>query len=159
MGRPIIVGMNNPLSMRPEHALYPAPRGCAGHRLWSVLHDACGASRSDYLRAFERVNLVTGEWSSPAAQMAASAMLPRLASRRVALLGTEVWRAFELDAGAEVLSCSSIDVVLSIVPRHVEMVRFYRVPHPSGRNRWFNDPINRAAVGRLLGDLYKGAAS
>lgn len=40
--KPLIVGMNNPLSATPEHALYPWPRGCAGHRLYEMRAAAGG---------------------------------------------------------------------------------------------------------------------
>lgn len=30
------------------------------------------------------------------------------------------------------------------------------VPHPSGRNLWYNNPVHRAAVGILLADILHG---
>ena len=31
------------------------------------------------------------------------------------------------------------------------------LPHPSGRNLWYNDPTNRLLAGMLLSELYDGA--
>lgn len=88
IGRPVIVGMNNPLSVEPQYVLYPAPEGCAGWRLWRMLNEACGASRRQY--GFERVNLLTGAWSIPRARSAAPDLRCHVAGRSVVLLGEDV---------------------------------------------------------------------
>jgi hypothetical protein len=53
--RVTLIGECNPYGDDPDMALYPAPDGCSGHRLWRVL----GVSRERYL-AFTRVNLCEG---------------------------------------------------------------------------------------------------
>jgi hypothetical protein len=138
----IIIGMNNPLSTDPRYALFPAPEGCAGHRLWQMLQLAApDLVRMDYINGFERMNLVTGPWSGRAGRDSAAELLRsgRLHSRRVILLGTEVWRAF------------SLPITVPACGTHVAgTTEFTRVPHPSGRNLWYNDINNRRRVGRLL---------
>lgn len=143
---PVLVGMNNPISQRPEHALYPAPAGCAGHRLWSVLHEETGCGLRAYLEAFERVNVLVGSWDRSRAREAARGLRSRLAGRTILLLGREVHRAFEAPTDVELLDCYwEGETVL------------YLLPHPSGRNLWYNKESNRRLVGALLGRLYRQA--
>lgn len=61
----LLVGEVNPLSTKPEHALYPWPPNCTGERLQRLV---LGVSRRDYLAGFDRVDLCTGRWSAPAAR-------------------------------------------------------------------------------------------
>lgn len=146
--RPLLIGMNNPLSMEPEYALYPAPEGCTGYRLWQMLDQAVvnGVLRATYIKVFERTNLVVGPWSARLARVNAGEMMRRGlgADRPVLLLGSDVWRAFRLPA--DVLPCESTQPY----PRGPVL---WRVPHPSGRNLWYNDPDNRRRVGQLLARL------
>ena len=156
--RPLVVGMNNPRSLAPEHALYPWPPGCAGHRLWQMLHDACGATMAQYRDAFERRNLVAGPWSAAAARASASSMIPGLAGRSVVLLGEEVRRAFgvvpRLSWSRDLLSGWD----WSPEPGAVEPARFYVLPHPSGRNLLYNDGAVRREAGAVLAHLFGRAA-
>lgn len=133
----IIVGMNNPYSDDPELALWPSPLGCAGHRLWQMLRDRCQVTRSEYCRAFERVNLVTGDWDRNEARCAAEARVEMWRNRRVILLGSAVRSAFRLPP-------------LLVEPVLSRGVYFRQLPHPSGRCRWYNDPKNRAIAGMVL---------
>lgn len=152
MPRLVIVGMNNPVSSAPEHALYPLPRHHAGGRLWQMLCDECGATMRQYVDAFERLNLVTGPaFASMIAVARAGELRPTLAGRSVVLLGQEVRKSFghlrrELVGDAYFEDCPDGQVIT-----------FYQVPHPSGRNLWYNDESNRRAVGRLLSELYRSA--
>lgn len=147
--RPLLVGMNNPISLLPEHALYPAPDGCAGARLWRLLESETGAGMRDYLRAFERVNLVTGPWDAGVARCAADDLQDsgRLRGRRVVLLGREVARAFAFG--------SLKYPVPWLNPLVGEGTIFYPLPHPSGRNTWYNSEDNRRAAAQLLAYLYR----
>jgi hypothetical protein len=142
--RPVLVGMNNPISLNPEHALYPWPPGCAGHRLYSMLAEvAPGMGMAAYARLFDRRNLVRGPWNAALASTAADAMRVELAGRQVVLLGREVARAFGL-------------ADLELCTHTLEATRattFYLLAHPSGRNLHYNKPENRAAAGHLLARL------
>lgn len=137
--------MNNPLSDDPRHALYPWPAGSAGARLYEMLREVDpSVTRARYLYAFERINLVVGSWDIRVAREVAEELRPRLANRRVALLGREVARAFGLrgDLCDEWKGEDGID--------------FYLLPHPSGRNLVYNDPDKRLWAGRVLSMLCDG---
>lgn len=141
--RPLIVGMNNPISSRPEYALYPWPRGCAGNRLFEMLRDVLpSATMHEYVKRFERVNLVSGRWHRATARSAARALRPSLTARSVVLLGREVAEAFEISPSYP-----------SGTPAPDGAI-FYLMPHPSGRNRQYNDPEVRHAAGCVLARLY-----
>ncbi|MDE2426253.1 MAG: hypothetical protein KGO96_10155 [Elusimicrobia bacterium] len=150
MRRPTLIGMNNPISVRPEHALYPFPRGCAGNRLWQMLHAIePEATASNYVRVFRRLNLVIGPWNLASARARADDLLPELADGApVILLGREVAKAFNLPADLAPLVWVS-------VPVGEDEARFHYFPHPSGRNLWYNDPENYAAAGQRLADIYR----
>jgi hypothetical protein len=142
--RPIIIGMNNPISTMPGHELYPAPEGCTGHRLWRLLHARTGAFRQQYLNAFERRNLVRGlEYNKRVAKMRAGAIVAELwgSGRVVILLGQDVRRAF---GHPELL----------VHPQEISGCTWRQLPHPSGRNLWYNDPDNRKVAELLLEELY-----
>lgn len=155
--KPLIIGMNNPLSMRPEYALWPDPPNCTGWRLWQMVQEATGATQDDYIDAFDRINLVIGRWDTKAAKLRADQLMSRgqglfdpgpddyipMVGRTVVLLGRDVAHAFRLPR-------------LELVGQSVEGVTFHQVPHPSGLNLWYNNPYNRDRVVHLLGELYEG---
>ena len=145
--RPVLLGMNNPLSDDPAFDLYPYPEGSAGWRLWKMLPE--GTSRTDYLRSFERRNLLhSREWSVTSARRAAVEVLPSLVGRRVVILGTEVRAALGLPKVAP-LSTGVLDWGEA-------SVYWMALPHPSGRNIWYNEPGNRERVGQVLNQLRRG---
>lgn len=112
-----------------DGALLPFP-GKAGGRLAKMLRMEVG----EYLRAFERVNLIpaANPWNAAAARMHAESIeRKRSAWRRqnvVVLLGRRVAWAFGLGKVAP----------FSVVQRG--RVKFVVVPHPSGRCRAWNKP-------------------
>jgi uracil-DNA glycosylase len=71
------------------------------------------------------------------ARAGAKRLRRRLRGRRVLMLGGNVARAFGLRA--ELMTWSDAGGFEAAV-----------VPHPSGVNRWWNDPRNRAAARRFL---------
>lgn len=139
--RPILVGEVNPYSARLEHALYPTPPGCSGWRVWKMLEERCGATRSDYANAFDRRNLVRGTWDVAKAKAEAGRIHAHAAGATVVLLGEKVRRAFGLPR----------ELVHPIVR---DGVTYRQVPHPSGRCLFYNDPVQRALVAVMLEDLY-----
>lgn len=153
--RPILVGMNNPLGADPRHVLFPAPEGCSGYRLWRMLHEVCGATRVDYRDGFDRRNLVVGTWHANAAKDGAARLReevegvppPRPGGRlpTVVALGREVARALDLPEEAGL-----------VLPLVRDGVAWRQVPHPSGRNPWYNEPAHRMMVGLLLEELLHG---
>ncbi len=133
--RPLLVGMNNPYGADPRYALYPLPERSAGGRLYEIINAATGLSKRQYVRAYDRVNLVEGAWSAAVARGRADLLIPSLAGRRVVLLGRDVQGAFGI-AGALPMEERTEAVSTG-------WITFYCVPHTSGRNLWYNDPENR----------------
>jgi len=151
----VLVGMNNPVSSDPAHALYPHPPGCTGHRLFSMLCAVRPATtRRDYL-ALRRVNVLGQKrWSAGEARAAAYALRNSLlteahsepeGSLTVVVFGQDAWRALLLP-----------EHVPLVLPYREGRVVWRRVPHPSGRNHWYNEPGNRVVVGLLLAELLDG---
>ena len=89
---------------------------------------------------FDRMNLLDGAagWRNFAARRAAVGMRDKLRGRTVMVLGNRVWDAMNLPS-----ECHQFNGVR----RNGSL--YYRVPHPSGLDRVYNDPGNREAA-RLL---------
>jgi hypothetical protein len=141
--KPILIGMNNPLSMDSKYALYPLPKRSAGGHLWRMLWEEARVTPRQYVNAFERVNLVVGKWDAGRARAASLELHSSLQRRHVVFLGDKVRCAF-----------GHPKMAISKPYSYSSSVYFYQVPHPSGRNLWYNDPENRRAIGRLLAYLY-----
>jgi uracil-DNA glycosylase len=120
-----------------------------------ILQLLTGTMVSQYRELYERRNLLKS-WPGAAdgkgdhfptaeAHAAAVALLPRLAGRRVVLLGSGVARAFGFD---------------TLTPRFCwierDGVRFALSPHPSPVNRWWNEYRNRAQAARFFGSITTG---
>lgn len=149
---PLLIGENNPQSLAKGHELYPLPDGCAGNRLWRMLNEAHQRKHkkqllpSKYLAGFERRNLVVAKSFDPRTAKASAGVISEElwgSGRTVVLLGRNVQRAFGIPP-AEPFS----DYLNG-------GVKWWRVPHPSGRNLWFNEQSNRATVGDFLLRIYE----
>jgi hypothetical protein len=141
--RPIILGMNNPLGPDPHYALWPDPPGCAGWRLWKMLSDVSGAGKRQYISAFDRRNILSSQtWAGREAREAGGRVWAEVApGQLVVVLGRQVEWALGLERGP------------LIHPREVRDVTVRLVPHPSGRNLFYNEPANRLMVGTLLEEI------
>jgi len=151
--KPILIGLNNPHSRRPEHALFPLPFGASGYRLWSMLSAVSGMSRSEYAESFDRRNLSPDMRDLPKSELRslgarAIDAVPRGA--RVVLLGQQVRVAI-----SDRLS-RPLDASLTIHPQERDGVVWRLIPHPSGRCLYYNDPVARTMVGMMLADLVQG---
>jgi hypothetical protein len=139
----VVVGMNNPQG---NHALWTRPKGGTGHRLWELAAARTGVTQLQWLGMTDRRNLCQEEWDMEAARIQARVWTPELWSRVTVLLGAEVARCFP-----------STGLICQWAKPHGTPPRaappWVTIPHPSGMNRWYNDPINRAAVEILLGDV------
>lgn len=141
--RPVLLGMNNPLHSDPKFALYPHPPGCTGWRLWDMLNSRTPLTKLQYLRAFDRRNLVDGQtWKRQEARDRARTLAGELHGREVVVLGGEPRD------------------VLGLPPQLIEPivamgVTWRQIPHPSGRNLWYNEAENRMLVAVLLEQLYR----
>lgn len=141
--RPVLLGMNNPLSRRAEHALYPDPVNCTGWRIWKMLHARTGASQDDYLEAFDRRNLLNAKtWSLADARWAAGEARRDLRDRTVIILGAEPVKALDLPP-------------VLLHPQVIDGVTWRQMPHPSGQNPWYHKPDNRLVAELLLEELYE----
>lgn len=147
--RPVLIGMNNPVSSDPAHALYPSPEGCTGHRLYEMLKSRVpAATRSDYLRRFDRRNVVSLRMFDAKLAREGAAKLDQeffASGRTIVLLGADTIKAFGLPP-------------LLIHPQIIGGSTWRQIPHPSGRNLWYNDEQNKLLVSMLLEDLYNAAA-
>lgn len=162
MMKPILIGLNNPVSTRPGHELYPLPEGCTGNRLWGLLHDRTGASMSQYLDTFERRNLVRGvEYDKVKGRARAHETLVELrgSGRTVVLLGSVVREAFHFclkgsgDLFTPVIGEDGLPPLL-VHPQEAGGCTWRQIPHPSGRNLFYNDEKNREVVALLMEELY-----
>jgi hypothetical protein len=144
--RPIILGMNNPLSVDPRHALYPWPAGCTGHRIWRLLQRRCQVSDAEYLEAFDRRNLVDGDWSAAKAVRSAEdlrmELTARLSTSVVLVLGEAPRRALGLPK-------------ILVHPETRDGVIYRQLPHPSGRCLWYNDETCADLAAMVLEELYE----
>lgn len=141
--RAVLLGMNNPVSSKPEHVLYPYPPQCTGWRILEMLKTRMPeVTRHQYLTGFERVNLVNSKtWDRAQAKTAAKRLPSLYQGRTILVLGGDVRDALELP---EVL----------IHPVRKDGCVWRQLPHPSGRNRWYNDPDCVALAATLLEELY-----
>lgn len=166
--RPTLVGMNNPLSDRPEMALWPSPPGCTGWRIWKMLEDHGGVGPQDYVEAFDRVNILNSqEFSARRARAAAADLLRRLGGRtRVVVLGAAPLAALRLPPlqpghWHQFWRVPPAPEPTAHGPKPIDpeamaarLIRYTCLPHPSGRCRWYNDHDNRRLARHLLWDLW-----
>jgi len=172
--RPLLVGLDNPYSTAPAYALHPKPMGGSGDRLYEVIREAAGVrrdyQRSDYLRDFSRINLYP---SSTAPDGKGSAeMDTRMAEwLYVYVAGTEAAHVVLLGNRVQAAAAKVFNLPRNLEPleHYRESIRvqsgsrigvsFWAIPHPSGRNRWYNETARRAEVGKLLYGLAQRATA
>lgn len=170
MTRPVLIAMNNPMSSDPRCALFPSPPGCAGHRLFRMLHDAAlgrEITPTSYLRLFDRRNLVAGKtWSQSEAVEGARSLAPELDGRPVVVLGASTMdaciRGWGLQNGRpDWFVWVKRERVSSFLFDGEESPEFWfcLMPHPSGHCRKYNDPTTRERAGVILLELYQDALS
>lgn len=154
--RLILVGESPGPRCRSDLPLYPHPKNSAGYRLSAMTE----LGRAEYMRRTQRINLFAEHvpdhrWSVPAARAAAENLVASdfLTDREVILLGSRVLAAF-----------FPVGKLNREVESQIRPCQFYRhlgrggehsfmwalVPHPSGRNRWYNDGANKAGVYQFL---------
>jgi hypothetical protein len=123
-------------------ALHPLPVRSAGGRLQQM----SGLSRGDYLRVFDRRNVLTGEWSGARARDAAPALREELRGRTVVLLGSPVNSVMR--GGTEY----ELAPPFRWTPDgHGGWLA--RVPHPSGLNHFYNDPLHKILLEIFMQEL------
>lgn len=163
----LLVGEDNPHSSKGEHALYPHPPGCAGHRLQSRI---LGLDAVTYMATW-RTNLICWDGSSPSKWSVPVA----LDKMRMLLTGAFVpWRTVVL-LGAKVAQCARRVTNINLSPfdwaptwsetsrgRFWEgvpedrVIKMVYLPHPSGRSRVWNDQSAVVRARALLREVAPG---
>lgn len=117
----------------------PPLEGRVGRRI----AEYAGVTLDEYLELTDRHNLFAKPipfWSAPHAEQNAIDVWPMLVGRRTLLLGKNVTRAFGLHPADLLLSWRSPIPELEVA----------MLPHPSGRNLWWNEAANRVAARSFL---------
>lgn len=115
--------------------------------------DLARMGAAEYLSTFDRANLLPFTmhrrgWPRAGARDAALALLPLMEGRRVVFLGANVRKAFAwTGAWLEVGPLFGPD----------DRAQAVAIPHPSGKNLWYNDRLNRESVSRVLCRLVREA--
>ncbi len=135
----VVVGEAPGAAGRADLPLYPLPPGCAGHRLFKM---TALPNMRTYLTLLFRANLLSynpgPNWPKREAHIAAMAMLPFLRERQVVLLGRKVARAFGVGQYSFMEWNNYRDLCDVAV-----------LPHPSGRNLWYQDGGNLYLAGQF----------
>jgi hypothetical protein len=135
---------------RADCPFYPYPPGSAAGRLLEYLE----WPRCKYLLTFARMNLLS-EWPGTSFPVArARECVPHVVSalwpRPMLLMGRGVAAAF----GVSLLDPLVLsEVTLPCEGRANVLARVAVVPHTSGRNLWYNERANRAAVRDFVDSL------
>jgi hypothetical protein len=142
--RVVLLGLNNPLSASPLMALWPDPPRCTGWNLWRMID----CSKEDFVRGFDRRNLVDATVYNRPSQEHTRQLWRSLDGRRVIVLGATVL--------SELVVAGAVGHRPPwILPQRGEGPLEWRmVPHPSGRCREYNDPAMRLRVSMLLQDYF-----
>lgn len=155
--RPLLIGQAPGPRTDPEMPLFPVPSTSAGGRL----QDLMGLRRGQYLEMFERVNLLPyfpgsnsqgDKFPMRPAKLAASVMKPLLVDRTVIMVGRQVAQAFGHEA--EFLEWTELRCRRpSHHPRCPGLAKVLVIPHPSGRNHWYNNAENKRTAEEVLQKL------
>lgn len=155
--RPLLIGQAPGPNTNPALPLFPVPTTSAGGRLLDLM----GLSRREYLKTFDRVNLLPyfpgqhkrdDKFPMTPAKLAAQVMMPLLSERTVVLVGRNVANAFKL--GADFHEWTDWQVRRRCpVKGELGQCRVAVIPHPSGRNHWYNDETNREAARAFWADF------
>lgn len=141
----VLLGEDNPLSDAPEHALYPFPEGCSGHRLMKIF----GLPEDKYL-TIHRANLCAHEaFSMREARRRAQIFCadPSAPWRVIVLLGRKVADAFYYERD---FFTHGVEPTTATWTRPITLVS---LPHPSGRVLLWNKHETRLRAREIMRDL------
>ena len=151
MNKPLLIGQAPGPNTDPDLPLYPLPSTSAGGRLCAMM----GLSRVQYFTLLDRMNLLAffpgrhkrdDKFPVRDARIIAQSVRQLLKGRTVVMVGRCVAEAFDLPKQPFFEWCEiQVGRRLPMSSRNV-MVRTVIVPHPSGRNHWYNNPENRRRV-------------
>ena len=141
----MLVGLDNPLSNNPEDALVPWPVGCSGHRILQLLQTVDPTySDLQYLADFERRNLYHYPASKKLSNQirAWERLYATLKVNTVVIgLGSVVRDAMGL-RGTRPMSFGQSNTSGHLLTGWM--------PHPSGRNHFYNPPEIKRQAGEFL---------
>lgn len=140
---------------RGDLPLYPLPPHMTGGRLCTML----GLHRHEYLR-IDRRNLFP-TWPGPrppagAAKRLAVEMKPSLYRKEVLFIGRGVANAFDLKDSPYLRWLTRVESIKNndgLFVKSDQVYRFAILPHPSGRNRWWNDHDNSRRALAFMAEL------
>lgn len=160
--KPILIGEAPEKDARSDCPLYPYPPQSSGGKLYSM---SPFTNRKAFIKSCYRLNLLAeypgdGDklWTWPKERARHCAMNLKgsglVSDRRVVLVGAKVASAFDLPLG--------------FGPDTINVLQWYEwpfggyskdftvaiMPHPSGLNRWYNDPVNRMRTEEFLRELF-----
>lgn len=145
----LIIGLDNPQSSDPRHALFPHPKGCAGHRLYNMILEVDAYfDRAQYMSIPKSNLFPCGRMPTKQKKgnltMAAQVLIASVqdTDKKVVLLGNEVRNAVFGDTLGKTWPMAKFTTLHG--------ARFAWIPHPSGRNPFYNDTRNRRKIGRFL---------
>ncbi len=140
----LLVGMDNPQSSDPRHALFPHPPGCAGHRLWQIMQEVEPVVTRGMYQNIVKTNLFSiGPYIKELAPMAGE-----LLRRQIAVAG---WHAVMLGNNAADAVMPGMRVAYPAMTwRPLGAGKMAWIPHLSGRNHDYNDEKFRKTVGKFL---------
>ena len=150
--KPILVGLSNPYSRFPEHALVPYPERSAGHRLYKMFEDVYAVKQCQpfYAASFDRRNLCSTQEQAEGLKRDHKVLAQEIAQTippgsTVILLGRDVLKAFTTEE-------RPLKPTL-IHPQVYDGITWRWLPHPSGRVTQYNDPVFRMLAGMTLADV------
>ena len=142
----------------PELPLFPVPQTSTGGRLQTLM----GLTRYEYLTTFERVNLLPyfpgqrkrdDKFPMTPAKLAARVIRPLLVEREVILVGRNVANAFGF-GDWDWHEWHDWKVCHSDMRVHRGAARIVVIPHPSGRNHWYNNPENTVGATSFWAEFF-----
>lgn len=143
--KPLLIGQAPGPNTDPDLPLFPVPATSAGGRLCQMT----GLLRGEYLLQFDRINVLNffpgqvrrdDKFPMSPARFAASTMKPFLAGRVVVLVGRNVANAFGHTAEFHEWGDMQCRRDHHKNPGGCQIAI---IPHPSGRNHWYNDAANK----------------
>lgn len=146
----VLVGEAPPKRMRP--ALWLLPDKSGRRHSANRLLEATGWELERYLEVFTtRTNLLASSdgWSHPRARVAARSIVELAEEPRILVLGKRAARAFELDPPGAAALCDAPPFAW----RRSGTVELAWMPHPSGRNRWWNQYGHREQAREFFVEL------
>lgn len=141
--KPVLVGETNPYSADLRDALAPYPRGSTGEKIYKLLRSRVDLTPDQYMKAFHRVNF-----------------------QDAGLESSELVRTLPMQSTVILFGRRSLDFIRQSVdlpicllhPQSMSGRTWRQFPHPSGLNRFYNDPTMREILAILLEDLYRETA-